>query len=100
MGKTILVSSHILPELADICNKIGIIERGELLFNGTVESAIRQVRKNTVYLVAVANELNETAREHLEGHMDVLKVEDDAEERCLRVTLADGVRTAASWSIC
>ena len=33
MGKTIMVSSHILPELADICNKIGIIERGELLVN-------------------------------------------------------------------
>jgi ABC-type Na+ transport system ATPase subunit NatA len=29
LGKTIMVSSHILPELADICNKIGIIERGE-----------------------------------------------------------------------
>ena len=43
MGKTILVSSHILPELADICNKIGIIERGQLLFNGDVASAIRQV---------------------------------------------------------
>src|SRR4051812_38788323 len=72
MGKTILISSHILPELADICNKIGIIERGELIFNGTVESAIRQVRKNTVYLIAVANDLNPTAREHLEGHVDVL----------------------------
>ena len=35
MGKTILVSSHILPELADICNKIGIIERGKLILNGT-----------------------------------------------------------------
>jgi ABC-2 type transport system ATP-binding protein len=33
LGKTILVSSHILPELADICNKIGIIERGKLLFD-------------------------------------------------------------------
>ena len=33
MGKTIMVSSHILPELADICNKIGIIERGELMVN-------------------------------------------------------------------
>src|SRR4029079_9860756 len=30
MGKTILISSHILPELAEICNKIGIIERGKL----------------------------------------------------------------------
>ena len=36
MGKTIMVSSHILPELADICNKIGIIERGKLLFDGDV----------------------------------------------------------------
>ena len=33
LGKTIMVSSHILPELADICNKVGIIERGELLVN-------------------------------------------------------------------
>ena len=33
MGKTIMVSSHILPELADICNKVGIIERGVLLVN-------------------------------------------------------------------
>ena len=58
MGKTILVSSHILPELADICNKIGIIERGKLLFDGDVESAIRQVRQHTVLDVAVANGLN------------------------------------------
>ena len=37
LGKTIMVSSHILPELADICNKIGIIERGELLVNADVD---------------------------------------------------------------
>src|ERR687898_2589252 len=58
LGKTIMVSSHILPELADICNKIGIIERGELLFDGDVQSAIRQVRQRTVYLIAVANGMN------------------------------------------
>ena len=27
MGKTVIVSSHILPELADVCNKIGIIDK-------------------------------------------------------------------------
>ncbi len=91
MGKTILVSSHILPELADICNKIGIIERGELLFNGDVESAIRQVRQRLVYLVAVANDQNSLAHEHIEGHIDVLKVEDRPDEGCLRVTLNDGI---------
>ena len=36
LGKTIMVSSHILPELADICNKVGIIEHGELLVNANV----------------------------------------------------------------
>src|SRR5262245_43086303 len=54
LGKTILVSSHILPELADICNKIGIIEKGVLLFDGDVEAAIRQVRQRTVMIVGVA----------------------------------------------
>src|SRR5213595_2692198 len=48
MKKTIMLSSHILPELADICNKIGIIERGRLLFDGDVESAIKQVRSKKV----------------------------------------------------
>src|SRR3954469_2050256 len=76
MGKTILVSSHILPELADICNKIGIIERGQLLFDGDVQTAIRQVQKHAVYLVAVANELNHLAKDHLEGNIDILKVEE------------------------
>jgi ABC-2 type transport system ATP-binding protein len=91
MGKTILVSSHILPELADICNKIGIIERGELLFDGDVQSAIRKVRQRTIYHVAVANNLNQIAKDHLEGHIDVLKVEDRPEDSCLRVTLNDGI---------
>src|SRR5580704_15978362 len=53
MGKTILVSSHILPELADICNKIGIIERGQLLFDGDVQTAIRKVKQHTIFFVAV-----------------------------------------------
>src|SRR6516165_11077108 len=91
MGKTILVSSHILPELADICNKIGIIERGKLLFDGDVQSAIRQVRQHTVYQVAVANGLNSMARGHLESQGDVLKVELNDEDEVLHVTLNDGI---------
>jgi ABC-2 type transport system ATP-binding protein len=92
MGKTILVSSHILPELADICNKIGIIERGKLLFNGDVQSAIHQVRQHTVYDVQVANGLNHMALDQLKGHPDVLKVEVNDENDTLRVTLNDDVQ--------
>ena len=35
MGKTILISSHILSELSEICNRVGIIESGRLVFEGT-----------------------------------------------------------------
>ncbi len=92
MGKTILVSSHILPELADICNKIGIIERGKVLFDGDVHSAIRQVRQNAVFHVAVANGMNAMALERLQAHEDVQKVEHKADEEYLIVTLRDGLQ--------
>jgi ABC-2 type transport system ATP-binding protein len=91
MGKTILVSSHILPELADICNKIGIIERGQLLFDGTVESAIKEVRHQTVFHVAVGAGRNNEAREHLEAHVNVHSIEAREGEDNLRVTLVDGI---------
>jgi ABC-2 type transport system ATP-binding protein len=91
MGKTILVSSHILPELADICNKIGIIERGKLLFDGDVQSAIRRVRQHTVLSVEVGDGMATAARELLQKQSDVLKVEADDHDQHMRVTLNDGV---------
>src|SRR5260221_8442644 len=68
LNKTIMLSSHILPELAEICNKIGIIERGKLLFDGDVNSAIKQVRQHLVLRVRVAGGQNELARASLNGH--------------------------------
>ncbi len=46
MGKTILISSHILTELADCCTSIGIIERGQLLMSGPIDQVYRQIRRN------------------------------------------------------
>ena len=73
MGKTIMVSSHILPELADICNKIGIIERGELLVNADVDDVMKQVRSQTVLRIGV-DKPDEGAK-FLEGNGTVEKVE-------------------------
>ena len=88
MGKTILVSSHILPELADICNKIGIIERGQLLFDGDVETAIKQVRQNTVIHVGVEiNRLKEAAG-FLKPIDGIFSIEERDNTDYLRVTLA------------
>jgi ABC-2 type transport system ATP-binding protein len=46
MGKTILISSHILSELADCCTSIGIIERGQLLLSGPIDEVYRRIRDN------------------------------------------------------
>ena len=46
MGKTILISSHILTELADCCTSIGIIERGVLLLHGPIETVYRQIQRS------------------------------------------------------
>src|SRR5579863_3770758 len=75
LNKTIMVSSHILPELADICNKIGIIERGKLEFDGTVESAIRQVRQRHVLTVVVGEGRNLEAKVLIEQHSSVEGIE-------------------------
>lgn len=46
MGKTILISSHILTELADCCSSIGIIEGGQLLMHGPIADVYRRIRGN------------------------------------------------------
>ena len=56
MGKTILISSHILPELSDFCNKIGIIERGKLLAAGPVKDVIHSIRQNRVVRIVTSGQ--------------------------------------------
>lgn len=74
MGKTIMISSHILPELADICNKIGIIERGELQVNEDVATVMKKVRRQTILNIKVAGD-QEPARAKLDGHANIDKLE-------------------------
>ena len=88
MGKTILVSSHILPELADICNKIGIIEQGCLLVNGEVSEVMKQVRTDIVLNIAVAERLTDAAG-MLENQPEVESVQD--KNGVLIVKLNEGV---------
>ena len=55
MGKTILISSHILSELADCCTSIGIIERGQLLMHGPIDDVYRRIRGNRTVEVRFVN---------------------------------------------
>jgi ABC-2 type transport system ATP-binding protein len=92
MGKTIMLSSHILPELADICNKIGIIERGKLLFDGDVQTAIQKVRQRTRIDVMVGEGRNAEAKLVLEKVTGIDEIEHKAPDDYLLVTLADGLQ--------
>jgi ABC-2 type transport system ATP-binding protein len=61
MGKTIIISSHILHELAELCTTIGIIEHGELLFHGSVAEVARRAKQGTRILVKVAAQQDRAA---------------------------------------
>ena len=56
MGKTIIISSHILHELAELCTTVGIIEQGEMLFHGPITEIIDRVRTGTKLHVRVTEQ--------------------------------------------
>lgn len=55
MGKTIMVSSHILSELAEMCTSIGIIERGKLLYSGSIEDAYAKAHAAERIVITLEN---------------------------------------------
>ncbi|MCH2176187.1 MAG: ABC transporter ATP-binding protein [Lentisphaeria bacterium] len=59
LGKTILLSSHILSELGAICDDVGIIEKGRLITKGTVEEISRSLQQNLTIELNVDNDLDE-----------------------------------------
>ncbi|MDB5385143.1 MAG: transporter related protein [Planctomycetaceae bacterium] len=89
LKKTIIVSSHILPELADVCNKVGMIEKGILFINGRVDEVMQQVRHAIILNIRVLAETDRAAK-LLEQHdqVDKLKIDDGT----LIVTLKQGVQ--------
>lgn len=90
MGKTVIVSSHILPELADVCNKVGIIDRGELKQNAKVTEVIRMVRQHTVLVIQpYRREQLEQISELLKSHPMVQGCEDG--DAAVRVVLKQEV---------
>mgnify|MGYP005837711133 CR=1 FL=1 len=92
MGKTILISSHILPELADLCNTVGIIEQGELLYSGPVTEILSRARTGLVLQVGVMHN-QEQAAALLSADENIVNVASN--NGYLQVSLRDGV---LDWS--
>jgi len=62
MGKTIVISSHILHELAELCNAVGIIEQGSLVFSGPVSEIMAKVSMGMVVHVTVDDRAEQAAK--------------------------------------
>ena len=81
-GRTILVSSHVLTELQDLCDEIGIMRHGKMIVSGTIEEITRrrnQTEKLEIELVEAHSNLNA----FIEKHPDLSNL-DSLEESRLR----------------
>ncbi|MDA1214243.1 MAG: multidrug ABC transporter ATP-binding protein, partial [Planctomycetota bacterium] len=67
LHKTVIVSSHILPELADVCTRVGMIEKGELIVDGYVDEVMRKARQRILLQIRVKDKLDQAAA-LLESH--------------------------------
>ena len=96
MGKTLMVSSHILTELGEMSTSIGIIEKGELVYAGTMADALAKTRGNERIVVTLEHHGDETppptqAINKIESDARVLSVKSD--DHTLIVELIPGQRS-------
>ena len=69
MNKTVIVSSHILPELADVCTRVGMIEKGNLIVDGNVAEVMRKARERILLHIQVMGD-DQDAAANLIGQQD------------------------------
>jgi ABC-2 type transport system ATP-binding protein len=77
---TILISSHILPEVAQICQRVLIINKGQIIATDTPANLTSQLQKSAQISVQVKGEV-QTLIAHLESHYGVQRVSLDAEDQ-------------------
>jgi len=94
MGKTILISSHILSELADTCTAIGIIERGQLLMHGSIEDVYRRIRRNRIIDIRVHDDTQQLALQVIRNDPAVRDLQVERER--ITVELEGGDETVAN----
>lgn len=62
MDKTVLVSSHILPELGEICTQIGVIDHGKMICSGTVDEIMQNFSNQSPLCITVLGEVEQAIR--------------------------------------
>ena len=94
LGKTIIISSHILSELETLCNRVAIIEKGGLIYSGPVQGVQSQFSKKQAYRVGVADNIDR-AMELLRERTEVAVAELEESGDRIRVELADSQENAS-----
>lgn len=103
MGKTILISSHILPELAEMCDEIGVIDGGRLIAHGSVSEIQAQLKGERLITVKLKGLTDRAARffeedpfvtgleQHTDKHMITFKYRgsEDDQMRLLKHALEE-----------
>src|SRR5881296_217829 len=85
LGKTIIISSHILSELQTLCNRVAIIEKGKLIYSGPVQGVRDQMATGRVVWVRVQSD-QEQAIQLLKARSEVAEV--SATDGEIKITLA------------
>ncbi len=67
MGKTIMISSHILPELSEMCTSIGIIDRGQIVISGSVEEITKKLTYRKSIIIKILDKIENLATLLLEN---------------------------------
>ena len=62
LKKTVIVSSHILPELADVCTRVGMIEKGNLIVDGNVKDVMKKARQRIMLNIRVRDRVDDAAK--------------------------------------
>jgi ABC-2 type transport system ATP-binding protein len=109
MGKTIIISSHILSELQTLCNRVAIIEKGKLIYSGPVQGVRTQVGAGHIYWVRVQSgqeraiellksraEVSEA--EQVDGQVKITLASQDTDPSFVAETLVtNGIRITGLW---
>ena len=109
LGKTIIISSHILSELQTLCNRVAIIEKGKLIYSGPVQGVRQQMSTGLIYWVlpdgdpaaaiALLKALPVVADVvSVDGQVKVTFANPDVDPSILAVTLVrEGVKFTGLW---
>jgi ABC-2 type transport system ATP-binding protein len=84
MGKTILISSHILSELAQLCTRIGIIEAGEMVAEGSLQEIYQRLQLMRVVHIQIAN-LSDELLQKIRALQGVVLVEPSIDRISVRI---------------